>query len=141
MKRLVRPSFVLAVAVLVTGVGFVFSPVTAAADHSNITIDNQAQLFLFVPGSNGVGVQVHYVCSGGSGRLTVSATQTPQQSGTGVGAHGSLSSAVLCDGHPHFVSETILGTATWNLGSATATATLTAPSGTATDTGSINIVQ
>ena len=143
MKRLLRTSVVLAVAVLVMIVGLVFSTGTVAADTptSTMNINNQAQLYLFLPGVNGIGVQVAYKCSGGSGVLNVSATQTPQQSGSGVGASGSQGSSVLCDGDPHTVSETILGTGTWNLGSATATATLTAPSGNVTQTRSINIVQ
>jgi hypothetical protein len=119
---------------LVTGAG---SP---AATGSSVNIAPKAHLWPFTGGRNGIIVDVTVVCTGGLGTVTVRASEAAADSGEGVPATGTQSETVNCDGSPHKVSVSIQGTLTFNRGTATADATLTAGSGNATDTRTIQIV-
>lgn len=91
-----------------------------------------------------IGVPVTFKCSGISGTISVSVTQTAMQSGTGIATTGTGSLPVKCDGRFHKVSVGIAPFPSFpgfNLGPAIATAKLTVtPLGIATDTDKIKIV-
>src|SRR4051812_32316221 len=107
-----------------------FIGAASAANTSSINLAPKAQ---FTSGAiKAIAVQATVDCTGGTGMLTVSVTQSPSQSNAGTPASGSGSSSVKCDGQPHKIAVAIVSN--FNLGSATATATLAAPSGPASDT-------
>ncbi len=139
MQRFLRASVVLAIAVLVMLAGLMLgtNTATAASTTSQLSIEDQAQFInpLFI------NVQVDVKCSGGTGTVTVSVTQTAAQSSNGVGDSGTGVGKVNCNGNEQKLAVTIPGSGgLWNLGSATAQASLTAPSGPAFDEKTINIV-
>jgi hypothetical protein len=118
---------------LVTGAG---SP---AATGSSVSIAPKAYVYdvgIFVE------VELTFTCSGGAGNVDVTVTQTAAQSSNGQGATGStfaLAESSNCDGSPHKLSVSVFG-GLFDIGKATASATLTAPSGIATATRTISIV-
>jgi hypothetical protein len=84
-------------------------------------------------------------CTGGAGSVTVTVTQTPAQSSSGVGASGTNFAGfppAKCDGSPHKLAVTVLPLfgGFYNVGKASASATLAAPSGTVSDARTIQII-
>src|SRR5260221_13846365 len=138
MQRFLRASVVLAIAVLVMLAGLMLGTNTAtAATTSQPSIEEQAQFINPLL----INVQVDVKCSGGTGTVTVSVTQTAAQSSNGVGDSGTGVGKVNCNGNEQKLAVTVPGSGgLWNLGSATAQASLTAPSGPAFDEKTINIV-
>jgi hypothetical protein len=117
---------------LVTGAG---SP---AATGSSVSIAPKASVYdvgIFVE------IQLTFTCSGGFGSVDVTVTQTAAQSSNGTAATGSsfLGETANCDGSPHKLNVSVFG-GLFDIGKATASATLTAPSGIATTTRTISIV-
>jgi hypothetical protein len=117
---------------LVTGAG---SP---AATGSSVSIAPKAYVYdvgIFVE------TELTFTCSGGSGSVEVTVTQTAAQSSNGQGASGTsfVGELTNCDGTPHKLNVSVFG-GLFDIGKATASATLIAPSGTATATRTISIV-
>ncbi len=72
------------------------------------------------------------VASTGLGIVTVQVTQPAAQSSNGIGASGDGADFINCNGNEQKLGvEVGAQTGFWNLGSATAQASLTAPSGNA----------
>ena len=135
MKKLVLGAA--AAAALATSVALVPSVAGAAGSTgggSHVSINQYAD-FNFAGTQLDVGLQVS--CTGGAGTVNVKVVQynpetwAPTAQGTGV-------QNVVCDGKTRYVTATIVG-ALFDGGKATATATLAAPSGTATTTRQITI--
>jgi hypothetical protein len=121
---------------LVTGV----SP--AAASGTSITIAPKATIAAGFSGFR-IGIQVTAQCSGGTGLIVMQVSQTAAQANSGFAASGSGSENVKCDGQSHKIALTVfafVGPTGFSNGYATANATLTAPSGNASDTRTISIV-
>jgi hypothetical protein len=104
---------------------------TAVASGSVVALSSHATLI----SSSQVDVQVSIVCEGGTGFVSVQMQEprTPLPPATGFG-----SIQVVCDGHRQKYIVPVFGF-NFNLGNALASATLTAPSGTDTDTGNVRI--
>ncbi|MFL5925724.1 MAG: hypothetical protein ACJ77E_02165 [Gaiellaceae bacterium] len=121
---------------LVAGVG-----PAASGTSTSITIAPKAAVLFF--GSE-VEAQVTVVCTG-AGTINMTITQTAAQSGNGVGATSGSDPFIVeqanCDGTPHKVSVTVNPLdGLYDIGKATASATLNTTSGTATDTRTISLV-
>jgi hypothetical protein len=116
MRRLV------VLGVLVTAAALA-APARAAA--TQVTLDGQA-------GLDAGQVQVGFTatCTGGSGTVTVRLTQGA--------VRGTGSTLAACDGQPHTGAVTVVGA--FQLGAATARATLASPGGSDTDSRQIQIV-
>ena len=126
---------------LVTASGSLAAPPKKTESGPSVSIAPKA--YVYDAGLT-VETQLTFTCSGGSGTADVSITQTPAQSGNGIGASGSSPSiveATNCDGSPHKLDVTVFAdSGILDIGKATAIATLTNPSGTATDTRTISLV-
>jgi len=111
----------------------------SAAPGTSITIAPKAHVYDF---GFLVEAQATVLCSGGIGSISGTLTQTAADSGNGVGATGTtFGESVNCDGTSHKVNVSFFAdTGLFDIGTATASMTLVAPSGTATDTRKIQIV-
>ena len=121
---------------LVTGAG---SP---AATGSSVSIAPKAYVYDF---GFLLETQLTIQCTGGPGSVAMTVTQSAAQSSNGQGASGSAITffeSANCDGSPHKLDVTVIDRSSgkFDIGKATASATLTAPSGTATATRTIDIV-
>jgi hypothetical protein len=125
----IRSILVLSVLLLGLGTGRALAQPTTG---SQVQIDPNAQYD--IPGLIHVGLKVR--CSGGPGTVTVRVTQSPPENPTVQNGVGS--EPVVCDGQTHAVGVSI-GGGNFDAGKATATATLTAPSGNDTATRTIDI--
>src|SRR5437588_7514299 len=108
------------------------APAVAGTTTTQVNISPQAQMWAVVPGVTGIAVSVTFACSGGTGTVSLTATQTSAQSNSGASASGSGFVSAKCDGKSHKVTQFLNGFG-FQQGTATVSATLTAPSGTATD--------
>jgi hypothetical protein len=103
----------------------------ATSTPNSLSIEPKAQYRAFI-----VDVAFLVRCEGGLGVVNVQVSQSPPESA--FPASGSGGSTVVCDGRQReFVVQNCCGT--FNLGRAVAVATLIAPSGTATDSKTIEI--
>jgi hypothetical protein len=143
MERLLIPTrYVVRLGVLVV-LGLTLALVTGsgalAAPGTSISVAPKAfvSFFGFL-----LETQVTVQCSGGLGDISGTVTQTAADSGNGVGATGStFGETANCDGTSHKVAVTFIpDTSAFNIGKATASMTLFTPSGTATDTRTIQII-
>jgi len=116
-----------AAAALATSVVLVPS-VAGAAGGSQVSINQYAD-FNFSGTQLDLGLQVS--CTGGTGVVKVSVDQAYPETPDPLRAHGTGVMDVVCDGKTHNVGVTVIGVI-YDAGKATATATLTAPSGTKT---------
>ena len=109
------------------------APAVAGTTTTQVNVSPQAQM---APSPIGVlteiAVSVTLTCSGGTGTVSLTASQTSAQSNSGSSASGSGFVSAKCDGKSHKVTQFLNGFG-FQQGTATVSATLTAPSGTATD--------
>ncbi len=152
MKGILKPKLisrftVLAIMVPAIILGLSGSPLSAyAATHpSHAHILDRARLLNDLDGFIDVGVAFRCTGAPGTGTAVVTVIQTAAQSGTGVATSGTSDTLPLkCDGKKHTVGIGVFPSPIFpgfNVGKATAHVTLTAPSGTATDTQTIRIVR
>ena len=126
-------------ALLVFGLALALVTVSAggAAGGTTVSIAPKAAVLFF---DQEVEVQVTATCTDTvTGTVIVSVTQTAAQSGNGNGGSGSGGASVNCDGSPHKVNVTAFGCC-FNIGKATATATLSTTSDSATEMRTIALV-
>jgi hypothetical protein len=123
--RLIITLAALATAVLTLAPG-------AAAQGSSIQIDPLSQVTTVFFFNGHVTVGYRYECSGGTGTVFGTVTQSPPESAFTTSAFGFQN--VACDGKRHDGSVTMCCGFGFDAGRATATLTLSAPSGSATDT-------
>src|SRR5215216_7757172 len=127
MKR-IRLLVLLGVIAVALPLGVVFAGNAGATGSSgagsSVSINQYAD-YDFVGTNLDVGLQV--ACTGGSGAVDVTVTQSPPETPYPVGA-GSGPQIVVCDGRSRSVAVTIVGFG-FDAGKAIATAELTAPSG------------
>jgi hypothetical protein len=116
------------------------APAVAGTTTTQVNISPQAQMWAFSAGQNGIFVSVTFTCSGGTGTVSLTATQTSAQSNSGSSANGSGGVDAKCDGKSHKVTQSLVGFG-FQQGTATVSATLTAPSGTATDEKVVDVNQ
>jgi hypothetical protein len=136
MRRLTR---VVAIAVVIVAT-LTLSLAPASEAHGDgssgpLTINRTATLWAIFPNTHGLWITVWVRCSGGTGMVTATATQSSSQSNTGSsdtvpGFPGD--SQVKCDGVSRQVALSYLGEGNFNLGYASITATLMPPSGPST---------
>ena len=132
MKRLTRVAAIAVVVVAAFTLCFAPASLAQGPKDSTLSIRNVAALWAFGPGFNGLWISVSVRCTGNAaGTVEASATQSSSQSNTGSSDTGGLptTSQVQCDGVTRQVALSYLGEGQFNLGYATATATLTPPSG------------
>jgi hypothetical protein len=129
MKKSLRAT--VAVAVVLTAAALAAAGGAAPEPNNQLSIEPTAQYRAFI-----VDVAFHVRCGGGIGVVNMKVTQQPPESTAP--ATGTGGSTVVCDGQQReFVVQNCCGG--FNLGRAFASATLVAPSGTATDSREINI--
>ena len=127
----------LTLAIAVLGTALVAALPAGAATNTKVSIESNAQIW--GPNNEAVEVGVHYQCAGGLGTIFVQVTQSPPENA--FPSLGTGTFPVTCDGQTHEAAlSATSGPFAFDAGKAQATATLTAPSGTATDTRTINIV-
>ena len=130
MKRFLAAAALAAPLALAPGIAL-----ATGSTGSSVSINQYAD-FNFAGTQLDVGLQVS--CTGGTGVVNVSVDQPYPESPDPLGAHGTGVMDVVCDGKTHPVGVTVIGVI-YDAGHAKATATLTAPSGTATTTRNIVI--
>jgi hypothetical protein len=130
MKRFLAAAALAAPLALAPGIAL-----ATGGTGSSVSINQYAD-FNFAGTQLDVGLQVS--CTGGTGVVNVSVDQPYPESPDPLGAHGTGVMDVVCDGKTHPVGVTVIGVI-YDAGHAKATATLTAPSGTATTTRNIVI--
>jgi hypothetical protein len=108
---------------------------TGGTGGSSVSINQYAD-FNFNGTQLDVGLNVS--CTGGTGVVTATVDQDYPESPIMLGAHGTGVTDVVCDGKVHYVGLTIVGVV-YDAGKAKATATVTAPSGSATAARMISI--
>jgi hypothetical protein len=123
----------IALAVTATALIAALAPAAGASTNTKVSIEPNAQVMTL----GFVIVGVHYQCFGGNGVVSVQVTQFPPDNW--ITTSGTGAQTVTCDGQTHEASIPVQGSFGYDAGKATATATLTAPSGSATDTREINI--
>jgi hypothetical protein len=136
--RVVRPT---ALVVLGMALALAAGSGSGAATASSVSIAPKAYVFQL---GGTLGMELTIQCDGGTGSAQVTVTQTAAQSSNGQGASGTSNplESANCDGRPHKLSVTVIRNmgGFFDIGKAEASATLIAPSGTATDTREIDIV-
>jgi hypothetical protein len=100
----VRKFFVTALLAAVAAVALSVAPTAGATScavtcvpTNTVSFEHYADIFGFVSGWNGAMVIVHVRCTGGTGSLVVSLTQTATQSSQGFDASGQATVPVTCD--------------------------------------------
>lgn len=122
-----RYRLTLALGVLATALVAALAPGAGAATNTSISISSNAQLIT----PTLVQVGFHYRCDGGIGVVSMTVSQSFPES---TGASGSDAFIFACDGRTHEAAISVFGCCYFDAGKATATGTLTDPSGnTATD--------
>jgi hypothetical protein len=124
MKRLLAVAAVAAPLAMVPGIALANG---GGGSANQVSIAQYAD-FNFAGSQVDVGLVV--TCKGGTGVVNVSVDQNYPDSPDPLGAHGSGVQDIVCDGKPHSVGATVVGVI-YDAGKAKATATVTAPSGTA----------
>jgi len=108
---------------------------TGTASGNSVSINQYAD-FNFAGTQLDLGLNVS--CTGGTGIVNVMVDQAYPESPSPDGAHGTGVQNVVCDGKTRYVTVTIVGTL-YDGGKATATATVMAPSGSASAQRQISI--
>jgi hypothetical protein len=129
MKRVLLAAAVTVPLALAPAVAFAGEHTTSTTPSGSAVSINQYADFNFNGTQLDVGLQVR--CAGGTGVVNVSVDQPYPESPDPLGAHGTGIMDVVCDGKTHNVGATVIGVI-YDAGKATATATLTASSGTKT---------
>jgi hypothetical protein len=95
----------------------------------SVVVVSPARLNLFAQNASGLDIQSTYKCSGGTGNLVLTVAQVQSGSLSASGASGNNTGDavfIVCDNLPHDVSVTLIPlTRSYNLGTATVSATLT----------------
>jgi hypothetical protein len=143
-------SAMVAVATLAPLPGFLTAGNVYAHDDTtpHVEVGKLARLNLFSQGQNGIDAPIIYMCSptgSTSPNVSVTVTQSSEQSGSGVEAMGTNSmTPITCDGYWHKVAIAVTPTTptngAFNVSRATVAATLTDPSGaTKSDTEIVDV--
>jgi len=121
VKR-IRMLTVFGMLVVVLPIGLMQGVAKADGSGPQVTIQPKAE-YIIAGATIDVGLNVKCQGGGGSGDVVVNVTQSPPETPYPV-AFGSGPQVVVCDGQTHSVAVTVVGTGTFDAGTATATADL-----------------